>query len=149
MVQRRRVQTYGAEDEPYTQPRIHAVVFDPGASRRPVAFARIGPNLKSKATTASSDGDKSHRWRNRARKPRQHAKPPRAGTGELKELQVNWKQELDKLGPIYNLYAPETAEARAERLGDGEAGSGGAPEEEGPGRARVVVGHAGTGHALG
>jgi hypothetical protein len=32
---------------------------------------------------------------------------------------VNWKQELDKLGPIYNLYAPETAEARAERLGDG------------------------------
>ena len=45
--------------------------------------------------------------------------PPRAGTGELKELNVNWKQELDKLGPIYNLYAPETAEARAERLGDG------------------------------
>ena len=43
----------------------------------------------------------------------------RAGTGELKELNVNWKQELDKLGPIYNLYAPETAEARAERLGDG------------------------------
>jgi hypothetical protein len=34
---------------------------------------------------------------------------------------VNWKQELDKLGPIYNLYAPETAEARAERLGDGGA----------------------------
>ena len=34
VVQRRRVQTYGAEDEPYTQPRIHAVVFDPGASRR-------------------------------------------------------------------------------------------------------------------
>ena len=32
---------------------------------------------------------------------------------------MNWKQELDKLGPIYNLYAPETAEARAERLGDG------------------------------
>ena len=23
------------------------------------------------------------------------------------------------MGPIYNLYAPETAEARAERLGDG------------------------------
>jgi len=45
----------------------------------------------------------------------------RAGTGELKELNVNWKQELDKLGPIYNLYAPETAEARAERLGDGNA----------------------------
>ena len=37
----------------------------------------------------------------------------------MKELNVNWKQELDKLGPIYNLYAPETAEARAERLGDG------------------------------
>ena len=119
VVQRRRVQTYGAEDEPYTQPRIHAVVFDPGASRRPVAFARIGPISKSKAPTASSDGDESHRWRNLAGNPRQHAKPPRAGTGELKELNVNWKQELDKLGPIYNLYAPETAEARAERLGDG------------------------------
>ena len=32
---------------------------------------------------------------------------------------MNWKQELDKLGPIYNLYAPETAETRAGRLGDG------------------------------
>ena len=31
VVQRRRVQTYGSDQEPYTQPRIHAVVFDPGA----------------------------------------------------------------------------------------------------------------------
>ena len=99
-------------------------------ARRPVAFARIGPISKNKAPTASSDGDESHRWRNRARKPRQHAKPPRAGTGELKELNVNWKQELDKLGPIYNLYAPETAEARAERLGDGGAAAAAPPVEK-------------------
>ena len=92
MVQRRRVQTYGAEDEPYTQPRIHAVVFDPGAGFASTASAR-------------RHRDASYN----------------AGTGELKELNVNWKQELDKLGPIYNLYAPETAEARAERLGDGGA----------------------------
>ena len=52
-----------------------------------------------------------------------------AGTGELKELNVNWKQELDKLGPIYNLYAPETAEARAERLGDGGAAAAAPPVE--------------------
>ena len=52
-----------------------------------------------------------------------------AGTGELKELNVNWKQELDKLGPIYNLYAPETAEARAERLGDGGAAAATPPVE--------------------
>ena len=83
VVQRRRVQTYGSDQEPYTQPRIHAVVFDPG-------------------------------------------------TGELKELNVNWKQELDKLGPIYNLYAPETAEARAERLGDGGAAAAAPPPVETP-----------------
>ena len=34
------------------------------------------------------------------------------------------------MGPIYNLYAPETAEARAERLGDG--GAAVAPEPPGP-----------------
>jgi len=34
------------------------------------------------------------------------------------------------LGPIYNLYAPETAEARAERLGDG--GNAAAPPVETP-----------------
>jgi len=45
---------------------------------------------------------------------------------------VNWKQELDKLGPIYNLYAPETAEARAERLGDGGAAAAAPPPVETP-----------------
>ena len=47
------------------------------ASLRPVAFARIGPESKNKAPTASSDGGESHRWRHLARRPRQHAKPPR------------------------------------------------------------------------
>ena len=57
VVQRRRVQTYGAEDEPYTHPRIHAVVFDPGASRRPVAFARIAPKVAKEI----SDGEQPTR----------------------------------------------------------------------------------------
>lgn len=69
VVQKRRVSTFMDEDELYTKPRIHTVVFEPR-------------------------------------------------TGELKELKVNWKQELDKLGPIYNIYAPDAPEARAERLGD-------------------------------
>ena len=47
------------------------------ASRRPVAFARIGPKSKTKAPTAPSDGDETRRWRHLARRPRQHAKPPR------------------------------------------------------------------------
>ena len=33
------------------------------------------------------------------------------------------------MGPIYNLYAPETAEARAERLGDGGAAAAAPPVE--------------------
>jgi carbonic anhydrase len=60
VVQRNRVQSYQAADAPYTTPRIHGCVYDPG-------------------------------------------------TGELKELDINWKRELDRLGPIYNLYEPSDA----------------------------------------
>ena len=89
VVQRRRVQTYGAEDEPYTQPRIHAVVFDPGASRRPVAFARIGPISKNKAPTASSDGDESRRWRHLARNAQVPANS-KSSTSTGSRSSTNW-----------------------------------------------------------
>lgn len=77
VVQRKRVETYTDPDAPYTQPRIHAVVFDPA-------------------------------------------------DGSLRELDIDWKRELDRLGPVYNLYEPDSDAAKAPRMGEskGVLGSG-------------------------